>query len=262
MHPFNKIFRRPCLLLAILLHLALHSMAQENIFIPRRYFGFTLTPAIAAKANVSGNSYYKVNTSPQLAAEASINLYYDFAAKWTMCFGIGAGMIGSNFDFVVPGKSFDPPLEYDIINSGQFSRELDAFQLRIPFSMQRNFYHAEKQNYWSAALGACFIYSPAGTRHQEFVLKHENGDETSFLQIEKTTNNYGRAWFNYFATAGYSWHTRSKNLIRAELKYNHSFTEFIKGSYAFQLPNAPEATGDYGVTGTFLGISITYLLKK
>ena len=110
-----------------------YKVADEGIFFAKRYFSVSLLPlVIASKASLKGDTKkYSLKSAPQLSFEALINYHYDFEKNYSLIFGLGGGVIGHNFDYVIPKEMFDPQTSSDITSNTAASREKELFYIII-----------------------------------------------------------------------------------------------------------------------------------
>ena len=236
-------------------------LADEEPFAAKRYFSFSIIPLLAAKASIKGDTNkYSLQSASQLSIEALVNYYYEFERNYSLIFGAGGGVIGHNFDFVIPKEMFDPPTGSDITSNRAVSREKDLFYIKLPVEVERKWI-ANSGNHWNTNIGISLLFSPQKNFETGNTIFLYNGQSHRYLIINQNNNNNGKPWLNYHLAGGYSWFLPKKNSIRANLKVNFSFTEFGYATYKFILPSQPILEGQYGITGSYIGLSLSYIFS-
>lgn len=225
-------------------------------------FGINLTAAATAKANIRGNAktLYGLESKPQPLFEAGVTVYRALPHNWWFNFGLGGGVAAWNFDYYIPANSFSPPLTDELFNNGAASRQMDLFYVKLPVELEKRWV-AKRGNQWNAAVGASILMAPPSDYGSGSVVWHQN-DWYTYKGVEHDNNNGGAPWLNFHVAGGYSWQLRSGHLIRANAKASYSPTEFGLGSYQFLIPGKPVETGEFGVTGSYLGISLSYIFAQ
>ena len=231
-------------------------------FSAKRYFSVTVIPlAIAAKSNIKGDTKkYSLKSAPQLSFEALINCHYDFEKNYSLIFGAGGGVIGHNLDYVIPKEMFDPPTGSDITSNKALSREMDLFYFKVPVEIERR-WNSGVANSWNTNIGISLLFSINRTVEGFDAVFLYDGRTYKYLARSQNSNNHGKPWLNYHIASGYTWQLPRKNSIRANVKINMSFAEFAKVSYSFDLPSQPILEGQYGVTGSYIGLSLSYIFS-
>src|SRR3990170_1979355 len=229
--------------------------ADKEPFTANRYFSVSIIQLVAAKASIKGNTKkYSLKSAPQLSFEALVNYHYDFEKNYSLIFGLGGGVIGHNFDYVIPKEMFDPQTSSDITSNTAASREKELFYIKIPVELER-MWNANSGNYWNTNIGVSLLFSPQKNVKTEHTFIYPNGQTQDFLVINQNNNNQGKPWLNYHAACGYTWLFPKKTSVRANLQLNLSFTEFGYATYKFILPSQPVLEGQYAVTGSYIGLS-------
>lgn len=235
---------------------------NSQYFSSKKYFSFSIIPlAVTSRSSIKGDTKkYSLESAPQLSFEALVNYHYDFEKNYSLIFGAGGGVIGHNFDYAIPKEMFDPPTAGDITSNTAASREKELFYIKFPVELERN-WSARSGRLWNVNAGISILFSPQKEIETEHTLIYPNGQTQDFLIINQNNNDNGKAWLNYHVAGGYTWVLPKRNSIRANLKMNLSFTEFGTATYQFFLPNQPILEGQYGVTGSYIGLSLSYIFS-
>jgi len=144
-------------------------IADEEPFVAKRYFSVSVISLVAAKASIKGDTKkYSLQSAPQLSFEALVNYHYDFEKNYSLIFGVGGGVIGNNFDYVVPKEMFDPPTGFDIITNRAASRKKDLFYIKIPVTLERKWI-TNSGGLWNADAGISILFSPQNDFKTEHV---------------------------------------------------------------------------------------------
>ncbi len=122
-------------------------------------------------------------------------------------------------------------------------------------------WNSNSGNYWNTNVGLSLLFSPQRDVETGTTLVLQNGQYYRFLVINQNNNNHGKPWLNYHVAGGHTWLFPKRNSVRANLKLNLSFTEFGSATYKFIFPNKPIDEGRYGVTGSYIGLSLSYIFS-
>ncbi|MEO7983891.1 MAG: hypothetical protein ABI688_07410, partial [Bacteroidota bacterium] len=85
-----------------------------------------------------------------------------------------------------------------------------------------------------------------------------NNQQVLYMYMDFTPNNKQKLWLNYHASGGYSVILKNKDLITIDLVMELSKTKFYRGFYFVQVPGKSKVSGDYSITGSYLGLSASY----
>lgn len=223
--------------------------------------GINFTTGLTSKASIKGDgkTAYGLASAPQLLFEGMLNLYCELDEGYWLVTGLGGGVAAYNFDYYLPGNAFNPPANY-LFNNGAASRERDLVYFKVPLELERR-WSTSKSNMWNANMGVSLLFAPPMDVTSSGDLIH-NGSLYEYLRIERNNNNHGRPWFNYHLAGGYAWKLRWGHLLRVSLKLSFSFTDYGSATYRISVPSRPVAEGTYGIRGSYIGVTIGYLLKR
>jgi hypothetical protein len=237
-----------------------YSQKAGQVTYPRLYWGVSVTPALMAKANIQGDkSRYNLSSTPQFGAEVVINSYYHFERLYSFVVGIGGGTIAYNFDYNIDKNKFEPPTGSDISINGVASREAGIFYFKLPVELEKKWLN-QTHGDWNLAAGGSLLYAPKRSGQRADVILLPDGQQVEYLTIDQNNyNNNGKPWFNFHISGGHDWTLRKGNLFRLNLKVNYSATDFVTAAYRFNVGNQPAVSGRYGITGTYVGICLSYI---
>ncbi|WP_119079908.1 hypothetical protein [Chitinophaga alhagiae] len=241
-----------------LLFLCVQASAQYR---QKLHTGINLTTGLSSKASIEGDGKtdYGLASAPQLLFEGTLNLYRELDEGYWLVTGLGGGVAAYNFDYYLPGDAFNPPAIY-LFNNGAASRARDLIYLKVPLELERR-WTTSRGNMWNANIGASLLFAPPMDVTSIGTVVHD-GRIYEYMRVEQNNNNHGRPWFNYQLAGGYAWKLRWGHLLRVNLKLSLSFTDYGSATYRLSIPDKPVATGKYGVSGSYLGLTVGYLLKR
>jgi len=98
-------------------------------------------------------------------------------------------------------------------------------------------------------------------RRPDYAIVGTNGIEQTYLSTEDDYNNNGKPWFNFHMAAGREWRLKWGHIIQVMIKVNFSPTKFFSGAYKFHVGNQPEVSGSHGVTGSYIGLNLSYVFS-
>lgn len=249
-------------LLLLVQNLTAQRLATNKEYMgPSRCWGLSFTPAIVTKATVTGDKdIYHVKTAPQFGGEILINYNYRFERNYALIVGGGLNFLGFNFDYNIPKEMFSPPTEANITTNSAASREMNIINFRVPVELERIF-NDRKDDEWLIRAGASLLFSVQQPEQTSDAIYYSNGGPKTFLDRYQSNNNNGKMWFGFQLLAGHRWLLK-KNAFQAGLKVHYCPFKFVDGEYHFNVGNQPEHQGRYGLTGSYIGLSFEYILKK
>jgi hypothetical protein len=249
----------PVFLAALLTLSSIPATAQHRQ--QRLHTGINFVTGLAAKTKIEGEgkTRYGFTSAPQIFFEGTLNLYGRLSDNYWLALGLGGGVVAYNFDTYLPGNTFNPPVS-NIYSNGPFSREMDLLYLKVPLEVERRWI-TRKGNLWNANAGISLLYAPPMDVSLSGEAMH-NGSLHEYMEIEQNNDNHGNPWLNYHLAGGYSWKLRWGHLLRVNMKLSLSFTEYGSATYRASVPDHPVAEGRYGVTGSYLGVSVGYLFGR
>lgn len=155
---------------------------------------------------------------------------------------------------------FSPPTEANITTNGAASREMNIIHFRLPVELERVF-DDRNSDEWVVRAGGSLLFSVQQPEQTSDAIYYPNGGPMTFLERYQSNNNHGKMWLGVQILAGHRWLLK-KNAIQVGVKANFCPTKFVDGEYHFNVGNQPERQGRYGLTGTYIGLSFEYTLRK
>ncbi|RPE05614.1 hypothetical protein EGT74_24880 [Chitinophaga lutea] len=227
----------------------------------RWHMGFTATAGLAAKADINGDKRPFGLYSRRVGAfEGTFNAYLPLTGGFWITVGLGAGVTGHSIIYNVPKEAFTPPMNYDLTNLGAGSREMDLVYAKLPVEVEKR-WMVKHRRHWHVAAGVSLLYaSPIDVSMAESVW-YNNGYYI-FKSGEWNSDNHRKPWMTYHLSGGHTWKFRYGHSIRASLKGTLSFTDATTGTYRFTLPDKPVEGGTFSFTGSYLGVSVSYLFTR
>jgi hypothetical protein len=229
-----------------------------NKIFSKNHISISITPYIAEQAAVgrSNTNNYNIHSSSQPGIEAGLNYHLNFNEPYAFIFGIKAGIIGRDVQYRIPKEDFDPPAEKDLFFDGAFSKSMDVSYTSLQLLLQRRWVRAER-GYWNIDAGVNLRYSLDNSLL--YVGTYVPNSSDTLFGTKLYFGNNRKPWLNYNLGGGYSWVLKKRNILQVNLHTNLSFIQFVKGSYRFTVPNKPVETGSYGIKGSFIGLSFSYI---
>ena len=249
-------------ILIIVIHFVDFGFAQEKISeeLPRPSWGISITPNLLKRSSIDDRGgKYQLGSSPQIGGEFLIKYHYAFIPKYRLIFAAGVNWISYDFDYNISKDMFAPPTGVDISSNQALSRYSNNFHLRGQIELERTFFRKIK-NSFSFALGSSLLYSPQNYESASEVIVYPGGSVT-FLYRDQTNNNNNRPWMNFHIAAGPEWLV-GRQTLQLQGKVNFSPVKFIKGTYYVEVGNEPVQMGQYGVSGSYIGLCLTYIFNR
>ena len=235
---------------------------QSSGILTKKNWGFSIIPLLSQKNKIHGDrSVYSPASSAQSGIEAFINYYSTLIQNYKLVTGFGAGVMAHNFAFSIPRERFNPPTDQDITYDKRFTRELDLLYFKGKVGLEIVF-PATRTSNWVTAAGCAILYSPVNPLATDYLITRPNGTEEIYLSTEDDYNNSGKPWFNFQLGGGKEWRSNHGRLFQIMLQLNYSPVNFFSGTYTFKVSNQPQVKGSYGISGTYIGLNLTYILSK
>jgi hypothetical protein len=226
-----------------------------------KHIGLTITPAVISKGIITKNfDKYDIKSLPQLGFEASLKKYLNFDTSNSLILGFVFGAYGRNLDYLIPKEEFNFPSAWDISSNTAASREYN-FIIGVPVLFQKRWF-TKNNRFWNSEAGFTIRYTPKIIEDEEHILVSPMSD-ISFFNMEFITNPKNKIWLTYNLGAGRSFILKNKNIVSVGVAGNLSFTTFAESKkYQFTVPNKPIIEGTYKVKGSYVGLSLSYILTK
>jgi hypothetical protein len=251
-----------CSIFLPLLGISQTQIDEVDLFIPGTYWGISLTPAIMSKAKISGNtSKYNISSNPQVGAEVLIDYYYKLSKSTCLVFSGGGSVLGYNFNYDINKNMFSPPTGGNITANKAFARNMDIFYFRVQAEVQKIVLKGLKRA-WVISTGLSVLYSVQNSEEINYYVAFSNNADLNYLNRYQNNNNGGKPWVNVHLTGGRQWMLNKGNAVQLKLKVNYSPISFLKGTYSFDIGNEPSLSGDYKVSGSYIGLNFSYILSR
>lgn len=231
--------------------------SSKEVFFNEPSFLITFLSGLTQKASINKETgQYTVKSSPQPFWEAGI----DFRGKLNKSLFLIAGLrgiaSGRNAVFNAPMSEINPygyREPYPPLKINEFD-----FGISIPLLVERKWQTKKYKSTYIQA-GLTFRYS-LGFDSDDYgnVFTDTNHQEIDVFSMELNSNNHKKLWISYNLGGGYSWILKNYNILKAGVLANISFTKFVNGTYQINIPGKPLTEGTYGVTGSYIGLSVSY----
>ncbi len=229
--------------------------------VSKKNLGVSIIHLVTQKSKIYGDkSLYNLGSKPQIGIEFLINYYYDFAKNYTVVFDIGGGVLSHSFSYLIPKDLFEPAQEHNVGDNNFIRRQLDITYLKGGVELQRKFEVSVKSK-WVVAAGTDILYSTGGSLGSEYSLKSSNGTQQVYLAIADDYSNNNKPWFNCHLSAGREWIANRGRMFQVLLRASYSSSNFFSGTYKFTVDNQPDVNGSYGMSGSYIGLSLSYIFS-
>lgn len=162
---------------------------------------------------------------------------------------------GRNASFKAPVKKVNPVYREPRppLRSGDFD-----FILGLPVRYGVRFLKRRTGSFF-ADIGADLRYAVTYDL-DEYIHTFYQPNQTSIdvFCLRLNTNNNRSPWVTYCFSGGYEWRLKNKRAINLGVVANYSATEYAKGTYLINIPGHSPSSGQYGSTGTSLGLTCSY----
>jgi hypothetical protein len=219
---------------------------------------FSAFPLVARKAQISKSAdKYNIDSHNQIGAEFGFD--YALTVKNDLCLllGLHTGIFGRDLTFLIPGSEFGNLDRGDLFDNGPPSKTYEFLFIKLPLTLEKS-WQIRAGQYFKLIAGTALAFGTKDGVTSNYRLALDGGGTLTFLTIDYTTNNRGKPWLNAFAGAGFEKLLKNNHFLQFNLIANYSPTYFIRGPYAFTVPNKPEIYGRYKVDGSYLGVQVSY----
>jgi len=227
----------------------------------KNYWGISFIPVLSAKTKIHGDkSTYQLHSHPKFGAELLIHYHLNFSKNYSLVFSAGENAIGSKLDYTIPKEMFDPPTATNITPNKFGSRGMEIVNHKIQVELLKRWHRNNEKN-WNLGAGLSLLFSfTGGLGETGSVHVYPNGQTKQYLTRYQQNYNNGNPWFNFHVSGGREWALRSKDILQINLKLNFSPINPSTGAYLFTTGVQPDLSGNYGTSGSYIGISTGYIL--
>ena len=255
--------------LTLLIALGITAYAQKSSdpkpnLKPKNYWGISFIPTLTTKTEIDGvKETYDLHIHPKYGSEILIHYHYTLRNNYALIFGLGVNSFGYIFHCKIPKNMFDPPTESDVSSDKYVSLGLPAEHWKVQAELLRRWPRNNVHN-WNLAAGMSLLFNflDGSGSSSGYVVDYPNGGIKRYLTFYHEFNNKGRPWFNFHISGGHEWILKSKNIFQANLKLNYSPINPTTGTYQFATGVQPDLSGTYGVSGSYIGLSLGYIFTR
>lgn len=234
---------------------------RSHLIFAKNHFSFSFIPSVTEKGVISAQqNKYNMHATPQIAFEIGLNYHIHFIPSLTATIGPRTGMVRRNLQYRVPKEAFTPAAEKDVTSANSlFEKSFDATYTALQLMMEKRWVKDEKR-YWNLSAGFNVRYAFNNSRLYTGSFVPNTRDTLFGLTLFFGNNN--KPWINYNLGGGHAWVLKNNNILQANLLANLSFTQYVKGFYQFTVPGQPVEEGNYGIRGSYLGLSVNYIFTR
>ncbi len=236
--------------------------SQKNDVSPNKnYWGISIIPSLTAKTQINGDkSRYHLRSNSKIGAELLIQYHLNFRKNYSVVFSAGSNAFGSKLAYTIPKELFDPPAESNVNSIRIPGLEITNYKIQVELLRRQTI---TEVNNWNLSAGLSLLFSFQGGQSKTWeILSYSNGQSKQYFTRYQQYNNNGKPWFNFHVSGGHEWVLKSKNIFQLNLKLNYSPINPSTGTYLFTTGIQPDLSGNYGVSGSYIGISTGYILTR
>ena len=254
--------------LSLLIVLSIPAFAQKsddssNNLLPKNYWGFSIIPSLTAKTEIDGDkNRYQLHSHPKFGAELLIHYHINFRKNYALVFSIGKNAFGSKLHYTIPKEMLDPPTGSNITPNKFGSRGMEIINYKVQAELMRR-WPGNKAHNWNLGTGLSLLMSfDGGGGTTWYLVDYPSGQTKQYLTRYQQNDNNRKPWFNFHIAGGHEWTLKSKDILQINLKVNYSPINPSTGTYLFTTGVQPDLSGQYGVSGSYIGISIGYIVSR
>lgn len=242
--------------------------AQKNIepasnLKPKNYWGISIIPSLTEKTEINGDkTRYQLQSNSKIGAEILLHYHLNFSKNYSVVFSAGGNAFGSKLTYTIPKEMFDPPTTSDVSLNKFAARGLGISNNKIQIELLRRWVCSEVTN-WNLGAGVSLLFSfNSGLSTTWDIIDYPNGQSKQYFTRLEQFNNNGKPWFNFHISGGHEWILKSKNIFQLNLKVNYSPINPATGTYLFTTGIQPDLSGNFGTSGSYIGVSIGYIFTR
>ncbi len=234
----------------------------ENLF-PIHSWGIFIAPALIKEGHIDGDkNKYKLSSSPQFGGEVLINYYYNFESNYSLVFSAGGELLVHNFDYEIPKEMFEPVGGTSISFNQVGPVKMTSSCLKAQAELQSKFHKKQKKS-WMGAIGLSLLYPiQGGDEYNSGILWGSSSQSVQYYLFIQYNYYEQRPLLNFHISGGHEWIINSRSILQANLKFNFSPVNLAEATYIFNVGSQPEVSGKYKISGSYIGLSISYIFSK
>lgn len=222
-------------------------------------FGFSVFSHSKARVkSVKGS--YPISSSAMPGAAFGVMYKINLNKRYSLYSGLELINTGRNFNINIYKNDFSPQLKQDYFLKGTKTLASDMV-VSLPVMLEKRLW--VNKNFFHGQAGIRFNYSTSADLDLNVVTVENINDEIfSVAEVASSANNNAKPWISYVLSGGKAWVLKNNNIFQASLETNFSFTKYVDGTYTIMFPGKPVSEGSYSCSGTYIGISIKYLMTN
>ena len=229
----------------------------QKTILNKSAFFFTLSTGVSQNAIINKKTgEYDIRSTLQPFFEGGINYQKSLKKNLFLIIGLRETVTGRNAIFKAPIKEINP-YGYSESHSQLKINDFD-FPISIPVFVEKG-WQITKSKIVFIQTGVNFRCSLGSDIGYGYSLTDTNWQRIDVFSLELNSNNYRKPWINYNIGGGYGWVLKNYNILKLGVLANISFTKFISGTYQVDIPSHPLSQGTYGVTGSNMGLTVSYI---
>jgi hypothetical protein len=204
---------------------------------------------------------YEISSTPQPFCELGIGVQSDLNDNFYLVTGLTGSITARNAIFHAPINEINPyayPDPFPPLKNNDF--DLSA---TIPLSLEKDWKFKKKRKlaYVRIGLNLKFSFGYDEDGFDNFLTDTSN-QWINVFRLDLNSNNHNKPWLTYNIGGGYGWNLKNHNILKAGIAANLSLTKSVNGAYQINIPGHPLSDGKYGATGSFLGVSFSYVFVR
>lgn len=254
--------------LSFLIAISIPVLSQKNDASPnnlslKNYWGISIIPSLTEKTEINGDkTRYQLQSNSKIGAEILLHYHLNFSKNYSVVFSAGGNAFGSKLTYTIPKEMFDPPTGSNVTYNKFSSSGLEISNNKIQVELLRRWAGTEVTN-WNLSAGLSLLFSfKSGLSTTWDIIDYPNGQSKQYFTRYEQFNNNGTPWFNFHISGGHEWILKSKNIFQLILKVNYSPINPSTGTYLFTTGILPDLSGNYGTSGSYVGVSIGYIFTR
>ena len=223
-----------------------------------RLLSITFSSGLCQKAGLRKlDGEYEISSTPKPFWELGITVQSDLNDNFYFVTGLKGSITARNAIFSAPINEINPnaypePFPPLKINDADFSAT-------IPLLLEKDWqFKNGKLVFGRVGLNLKYSFGYDEDDYDNYLYDTSN-QRINVFSLDLNSNNHNKPWLTYHVGGGYGWNLRNHNILKAEIVANLSLTKFVNGTYQINIPGHPSSDGKYGVKGSYLGVSLTYI---
>jgi hypothetical protein len=224
------------------------------------HFAFKLSPNFYNKQRVVGEQNpNRVYSTIQFGGEVGVDYYFNKLKNKSIIIGLNFGFSPRIFGYEIPLQYLNnPPINSTTTISRSYFNMNELFYLSLPVTFEKRWPNKTSFNF--IQLGAALKYALIFSSDVTSLSSPSSMGLIRLIEVREDWKENSKPIFHLHTGFGKGYFLKNNNILKLSLVASVATQSFIKADYKFTVPNQPTQEGTYATNGSFIGVSISYVL--